>query len=179
MACALSAGYAIDCKESVGGIDIIYVIENSALYDASGVSRVTSASGTVTALTKSTGKRFYKIEVPRATASAKNTITASNENGTLFYTHEVMFPINSRSATVRNIINTLAKNRLTFVCVEMDGTSRMYGVGAGLNLTTGDAGSGTALGDRSGYMMTFSSAEREDFLVVPSNIVAALETPGT
>jgi len=58
MACALSAGYAIDCKESVGGIDIIYVIENANLYDASGNSRVTSASGTVTALTKVTGKRF-------------------------------------------------------------------------------------------------------------------------
>jgi len=179
MPCALSAGYAIDCKESVGGIETIYVIENSALYDASGNSRVTSASGTVTALTKSTGKRFYKIEIPRATASAKNTLTASNENGTLFYTHEVMFPINSRSATVRNIINTLAKNRLTFVCVEADGSSRMYGVGYGLNMTTGESGSGTAAGDRSGYMMTFNSNEREDFLIVPANIVAALETPGT
>jgi hypothetical protein len=90
-----------------------------------------------------------------------------------------MFPINSRSATVRNIINTLAKNRLTFVCVEMDGSSRLYGVGAGLNLTTGESGSGTAAGDRSGYMMTFNSNEREDFLVVPANIVATLETAGT
>ena len=68
---------------------------------------------------------------------------------------------------------------MTFVCVEMDGSSRMYGVGYGLNLATGDSGSGTAAGDRSGYMMTFNSNEKEDFLIVPSNIVAALETPGT
>ena len=52
MSCALIAGYAIECRDSVGGVEAVYIIENSALYDASGVSRVTSASGTVTALTK-------------------------------------------------------------------------------------------------------------------------------
>ena len=179
MSCAITGGYAIECTESVGGIETIYLIENANLYDASGNSRVTSASGVVTALTKDSGTRFWKFEVPRGTASASNSISASPENGTFYYTHEVKFPINSRSATVRNIVATLAKNRLTFVCVEGDGTSRMYGVQFGLQLTGTEAGSGTALADRNGYMLTFTSMEREDFLVVPSNIVSTLETPGT
>jgi hypothetical protein len=55
----------------------------------------------------------------------------------------------------------------------------MYGVEYGLNLTTTEAGTGTALGDRNGYMLSFSSQEREDFLVVPANIAATLETAGT
>ena len=179
MACAISGGYAIECTESVGGIETIYLIENSNLYDASGNSRVTSASGTVTALTKDTGTRFWAFEVPRGTASATNSISSSPENGTFYFTHEVKFPINSRSATIRNIVTTLAKNRLTFVCVEGDGTSRLYGKEFGLQMTGTEAGSGTALADRNGYMLTFTSMEREDFLVVPSNIVSTLETPGT
>jgi len=179
MACAITGGYAIECNESVGGVQTIYLIENSNLYDASGNSRVTSASGTVTALTKDTGTRFWKFEVPRGTASATNSISASPENGTFFFTHEVKFPINSRSATIRNIVTTLAKNRLTFVCVEGDGSSRMYGVQFGLQMTTTESGSGVQLADRNGYMLSFSSQEREDFLIVPSNIVSALETPGT
>ena len=179
MACAISSGYSIQCTENVGGIETIYIIENSNLYDASGNSTVTSASGTVTALNKVSGKRFWKIEVPRGTANASNGITASPENGTFFYTHQVMFPMNSRSATIRNLVSTLAKNRCTFVCKEGDGTYRMYGVEYGLNLTTTEAGTGTALGDRNGYMLTFSSSEREDFLVVPANIAATLETAGT
>ena len=44
MSCAITGGYAIECNESVGGIETIYLIENSNLYDASGNSRVTSAS---------------------------------------------------------------------------------------------------------------------------------------
>ena len=179
MPCALSAGYVIDCRESVGGVETIWVIENSALYDASGVTRVVQASGTVTAMTKATGKRFYKFEVPRGTASTTNSINSSSENGTVFFTHAVAFPINSRSATVRNIITTLAKNRLTFITKEGDGTYRMYGQDFGLTLENSEGGSGTALGDRNGYMLKFSSQEREDFLVVSSGLATSFETPGT
>jgi hypothetical protein len=178
MPCALSSGYAIDCRESVGGVEVVYVIENSALYDASGVSRVTETSGTVTALTKNSGKRFYKIEVPRQTAVASTNLTGSQENGTIFYTHQVMFPINSRTATVRNLISTLAKNRLTVVTKEMDGTFRLYGATFGLFVDTNEGGSGTAAGDRNGNMLTLTSVERDDFLIVPANIAATLETAG-
>lgn len=179
MACAITSGYSIDCRESAGGVEVVYLIENSNLYDASGNSRVSETSGTVTAITKDSGTRFWKFEVPRGTASASNGITSSQENGTFFYTHQVVFPVNSRSATVRNIITTLAKNRCTFVTKEGDGSYRMYGKEFGLTLDTTEAGSGTALGDRNGYMLTFSSQEREDFLIVPANIAATLETPGT
>ena len=179
MSCAITSGYSIDCRESVGGVQTVYVIENSNLYDASGNCTVTYASGTVTALNKVSGKRFWKIEVPRGTASATNSITSSQENGTFFFTHQVMFPINSRSATIRNLITTLAKNRCTFVTKEGDGSYRMYGVEFGLTLDTVESGSGVALADRNGSMLTFSSQEREDFLIVPSAIAATLETAGT
>lgn len=176
--CAITSGYAIDCIEAVGGVEIVYLIENSNLYDASGNSTITAASGVVTALNKVSGKRFWKFEVPRGTASTKNSITTSIENGTFFFTHEVSFPINSRSATIRNIVTTLAKNRLTFVTKEGD-TYRLFGKEFGLQLASADAGSGTALSDRNGYVLNFSSQEREDFLVVPANIAATLETAGT
>jgi hypothetical protein len=178
MSCAITSGYSIECRESVGGIETIYLIENDYLYDASGNSRVTSVSGVVTALTKATGKKFWKFEVPRATSTANNGITSSIENGTFFYTHQVIFPINSRSADVRNIVTTLAKNRLTFVTKEGDNVFRMYGKEFGLQLEASESGSGTSLQDRNGYLLTFSSQEREDFLVVPANIAANLEVVG-
>ena len=176
--CAITSGYAIDCIEAVGGVEIVYLIENSNLYDASGNSTITAASGVVTAMNKVSGKRFWKFEVPRGTASTKNSITTSIENGTFFFTHEVSFPINSRSATIRNIVTTLAKNRLTFVTKEGD-TYRLFGKEFGLSLDNSEGSSGSSLADRNGYMLTFSSQEREDFLVVPANIAATLETAGT
>lgn len=178
MPCAITSGYTIDCRESVGGIQAIWLISNANLYDASGNSRVTESSGTVTAMTKATGTRFYKFEVPRGTAVASTNMTGSMENGTVFYTHELTFPINSRTATVRNIITTLAKNRLTFVTLEMDGVYRMYGKGYGLMMDSTTNSSGTAPGDRNGAELKFSSMEIDDFLVVSSSVAANLEVAG-
>jgi hypothetical protein len=87
--------------------------------------------------------------------------------------------LNKRDANTRNLVTTLAKNRLTFVTKEMDGTYRMFGKEFGLLLDTSEGGSGTAAGDRNGYLLTFTSVEREDFLVVSGAVAAALETPGT
>jgi hypothetical protein len=177
MSCAISSGYAIECRDSVGGVDAVYLIENSALYDGE-ESLVVEASGVVTTLNKAVGKKFWRFEVPRGTAMSENSITSSIENGTFFYNFKVSFPINDRSATTRNIITTLAKNRLTFVTKEMDGTYRMFGKEFGLTIENSTGGSGTSLGDRNGYVLTFSSQERQDFLVVPAEIAADLEVPG-
>lgn len=178
MPCAITSGYTIDCRESVGGIQAIWLISNANLYDASGNSRVTESSGTVTAMTKAPNTKFYKFEVPRGTAVASTNMTGSQENGTVFYTHSLTFPINSRTATVRNIITTLAKNRLTFVTLEMDGVYRMYGKGYGLMMDSTTNSSGTAPGDRNGAELVFSSMEIDDFLVVSSSVAANLEVNG-
>ena len=178
MPCAITSGYTIDCRENIGGIQAIWLISNANLYDASGNTRITESSGTVTAMTKATGTRFYKFEVPRGTAVASTNMTGSMENGTIFFTHELTFPINSRTATVRNIITTLAKNRLTFVTLEMDGVYRMYGAGYGLMMDSTTNSSGTAPGDRNGAELKFSSMEINDFLVVSSSVAANLEVAG-
>lgn len=180
MPCAINSGYTIDnCGASVGGVEVVYVIENSNLYDASGNFLVTEVSGTVTALSKVAGARFWKIQVPKAVANTGNEGTGSEENGTFFYTHTVTLPLNRRDADTRNFVKALSKNLLTFVVKEMDGIYKMFGAAQGMRLTTAPGGSGTAAGDRNGYLLTFSSVERDDFLVVPANIAATLETPGT
>ena len=163
MPCAISSGYTIDCRESVGGVQTIWVLDKSQ------ITSIVDTSGTLTTLTLPSGVTFYKIEVPRGTAFATNAITASAENGTFFYTHEVSFPINSRSATVRNLINVLAKNKCVFILLEGDNQYRMYGAKFGLFMNSAEAGSGTGLADRNGYMVKFSSQETEDFILCPSN----------
>ena len=96
MACSLTGGYVIDCRESVGGIQTLWVLEKS------NITSYGETDGSLTGITlATTGTKFWKIEVPRGTAFSTNTITASAENGTVYYTHGIDFPINSRSATVQ------------------------------------------------------------------------------
>ena len=171
MACAISAGYTIDCRENVGGVKAIYIAEFGNI-------TVNEVSGLVTGITKAGGKKFYKFEVPRATANTSSNATASEENGSLFFTHQVIFPLNKRDATTRNIITTLAKAKIVAVTEDNDGKFRMFGKGQGLYLASTEAGSGTAMADRNGYNITLTGMETEDFLEVSSSVGATLETAG-
>ena len=172
MPCVITAGYTIDCRDGVGGIDAVYFAEF-------GNMTVLEASGTVTGITKATGKKFWKFEVPtKSSAVASSNPTGSTENGTLFFEQTVDFPVNKRDATTRNIITTLAKNKVIVVTKDKDGTYRMYGKGYGMYLGASTGTTGAAAGDANGYVLKFEGTELEDFFVVSSTVGAALETVG-
>jgi hypothetical protein len=171
MSCAITGDYVIDCREAVGGNDKVFII---AYND---IASVTDSSGLVTAITKESGKRFYEIEIPQATAEGKDTGEGNIENGTLFFTHEVTFPINKRDATIRNYVFALAKTRVVIVLKEMSGRYTMYGKDFGLWLNAPEGTSGVAGGDRNGYNLTFTGPQREPVLEVNSATGATLTTP--
>jgi hypothetical protein len=171
--CAITSGYAIGCRDSVGGIDAEFFIE----FD--NIVSIADSSGTVTGITKVTGKRFYKFEVPtKSTATASSNPQPSTENGTFFYEQSVTLPVNKRDATTRNIVTTLAKNKVVIVTKDKDGTYRMYGKEYGMYLEPSTGSTGAAAGDANGYALTFAGVEKEDFFVVAANVASALETAG-
>lgn len=172
MACAITSGYSIDCRENIGGVSAVYIAEFG------NITSFAEVSGLVTGITKAAGKRFYKFEVPRATANTSSNATASEENGSVFYTHQVVLPLNKRDSATANIVRTLAKNKLMVVTLDMDGNYRMYGADHGLYLASTESGSGTAAGDRNGYNITLTGVEPDDFLQVSASVGAALETAG-
>lgn len=173
MACAITSGYAIGCRDSIGGASAYWIMEQSNL------SSVAEASGVVTGLTKATGKRYWKFNIPRATGSSTDTGTGSVENGSLFFTHEVKFPLNRRDADVRNTLIVLAKNNgLSIVEKDANGSYWLYGRENGLDLLASVGGSGTAPGDRNGWDLTFTGTEKEPALLLSTGVAEALETPG-
>lgn len=173
MACAIVSGYTIDCADSIGGIDAVFFAEFG------NVTSMTDVSGVITAMTKVTGKKFYKFEVPMKSSAVANSNPMGNvENGTLFFEQTLDFPINKRDATTRNIVTTLAKNKLMVVTLGKDGGYRLYGKAFGMYLAGSTGTSGAAAGDANGYVLKFEGVEKEDFFEVTSAVGLALTTVG-
>lgn len=168
MACALTQGYTLDCRESLGGIKAVWLIAHA------NVSSVTEASGIVSAITKAAGKVFYKYELVKNTGTLTETITASVENGTVFYAQELSIVLNKLQTNTRNEILLLAKNTLMAVIQDANDTYWLLGRVAGLDVTGGTSATGTAQGDRSGYSLTFTGGEKELAPSVASGIIAGL-----
>jgi hypothetical protein len=172
MACALTQGYTLDCRDSLGGITEVYFM---AFQD---VSSTTEASGVITALTKATGKRFYKYELTKGTSVMTENVNSNVQNGTLYFTPELTIILNKLQVNTRNEILLLAQNRLVAVAKDNNGKYWYLGKTRALDLTAGSATSGTAEADRSGYTLTFAGAEPSMSPEVNSSVAAALTTAG-
>jgi len=98
------------------------------------------------------------------------TLNASMENGTIFYTPEVTFTINKLQVAVRNELRLLARSKV--IVIVQDNNSRYWLLGAinGLEATAGTAGSGTAFGDRNGYEITLSGMEPNPMFLIESTV---------
>jgi hypothetical protein len=172
MPCALTSGYSLDCKDSSGGITEVYFIEKA------NVSSVATASGVVTGLTKASGKRFWKYELPKETGNFTNNPQVSTENGTLFFEQGLTIVINKLSAAVNTELKLLAQNVLIAVVKDNNNKYWMLGKERGVDMAASESGSGTAFGDRSGYTLNFTGKEPDQLYEVNSSVAAALETAG-
>jgi hypothetical protein len=168
MACALTQGYTLDCKDSLGGITEVYFIEKV------NVSSTTEASGVITAITKGSGKVFRKYELVPGTSSLTENINANVQNGTVFYAQELSIILNKLQANTRNEILLLAQNTLVAVVGDNNGKYWYLGKVHGLNMSGGNGATGTAQGDRSGYTLTFSASEGALAPEVASGVISGL-----
>lgn len=170
--CALTSDYSFGCDVGIGGSKEAYLIE------LENIVSYTESSGTLTAITKVTGKVFRKYQLVLETANFEEDIQGNRQNGTLFYPQKGTIIINKQNVAVRNEILLLAKNRLVVVIKDNNLTYRLFGREYGLMLQTGNATTGVAWGDRNGYTLNFTGAELELAPFITDAVIATLQTPG-
>lgn len=168
MPCALTQGYNLDCRDSIGGVKEVYFMELGNL------SSYTEASGVVTAITKAAGKKFYKYNLVKQTAMFEDTLTVSEENGTVFADQKLSIILNKMQANTRNELLLLAQNLLVAVVADRNGKYFILGLTNGLVITTAKGESGTKMGDRNGYTIELVGAEPALAQEVASNLIAGL-----
>lgn len=168
MACALTSGYSLACRDSVGGLKSVYFIE------IDNVSGVTSSAGTASAISKANNRAFYKYNLQRSTANWEEAYNDSSENGTSFHVQTLSIVLNKMQAATSQEIKLLAQNRLLAVVEDKNGKYWLLGQENGLERSGGKAGSGTASGDRNGYELTFTTDNVAPALEVSSGIITGL-----
>lgn len=156
MACDISSGFTLGCRDNVGSIKQIYILSGS-------VTSVNDASeGLINGITGS--GTFYTFELFRETSDYAENVTVAPENGTVVYEQTVNAVFFKMQTSTRNQIKVLAQNPNIKMIVETnntDTTSKYVYVGEeyGVQLLTSAGGTGTLFGDRNGYTLTFTGRE--------------------
>jgi hypothetical protein len=102
------------------------------------------------------------------------TINGNSQNGTVYFTPEVVVVLSKLDVNKRNEIKVLAQQRLVAIVETNDGSYWVVGWQNGLELNAGTSATGTAFADLSGYSLTFSGMEAEQMLSIGSADVAAI-----
>ena len=158
MACDLTKGRGIPCRNLIGGVKYIYFGQ----FDE--ISEITTVASEVTDIEMGTNTLF-RYSIRRGNASVTETVTGSTENGTVVYAPSVNVKLTGLSKEDQNELKLLAQNRLV-VFVQLNQTLTndhnvivCCGATNGLDLNTGSNASGAAFADMNGYDWTFEGQE--------------------
>lgn len=169
MACELSTGFTLDCKDGIGGIKQIVLVDKTLV-----TGFTLDANEIVTTILGPASGDLYTYELPTQTGSFEETINFNRDNGTVFYTQTVNVMMHKLSAAKRLELQTVATARVVVFVLDTNGNWWAVGYENGADLSTSTAGTGTALGDMNGFTLAFThEAAKRAYLLsgAPSTIL--------
>ena len=150
MACNVSNGRVLPCKSAVGGLKSIYFGPYSDT-----TADLAPSSGTITL---DDTVSFYKYEI-KGNSSLETTINSSRENGTTFYESALNVTLTFLDVATQEQIKLLAHGRPQIVVEDYNGNHFLVGKDNGCEVTGGTVVTGAAMGDLSGFTITFTAQE--------------------
>jgi hypothetical protein len=163
MSCDIANGRLEACKDSVAGLDAIYIInygdynpDTNVTFDGTFEDLITDVQGVA---------NLYKYELKGAN-SFDQAITSSRDNGTTYFEQTLAVTLKKQDVQTHKTIKLLAYGRPHIVVRNRNNQFFLAGFNRGMDVTAGSVANGTALGDLSGYTLTFTGMEN-----VPANFI--------
>ena len=151
MACTLTInGRAFPCKDKIGGIKRVWIKE-FASDDWVKTGGAVSANGA--------GITLFGFEITKKNGSLQQTVNASVENGTVFYSQVLEFSLPNLTVGDNQEVSDILRNRLTVLVQDVNDNYLAMGVTTGVEETGGTVGTGTAKGDFNGYQIQLTAEE--------------------
>ena len=151
MACSITiSGRSFPCKDKIGGIKRVWIKAFDADDWGSITSGVIAAGAAIT---------VYGFELTKNSGSFQQTVTASVENGTVFFSQVLELTMPNLVATDNEEIYDLLKSRLAVIIQDNNDNYMLMGHTTGAEATGGTVGTGTAKGDLNGYQIQLTAEE--------------------
>lgn len=173
MACNITHGRVEPCKDSLAGLKNVYFINEDITpsyifketFPTSGIYIVDTDFSEVIDFVNYV-QYMYKFELKSNENVYDQEIVSSRENGTTFFRQTLTIKLKKQDAATHLAVKTLAYAKPRILVENNEGQFFLVGLLRGCDLTAGSINSGGALGDFSGYSMTFQAEE-----LLPSQFV--------
>jgi hypothetical protein len=165
MACLMTTGRKLACKDAVGGIKAIYFAD----YGTLGTATI-GATGYVTAFS-GTAYTLYQYDVKSA-SGLEQTINSSDDNGTTFFEQTLTCVLTKLDPLTQVELQKVIASRPHVFIQDNNGNYLSVGMTRGTNVA-GSISTGVALGDLNGYTLTITGQEPLMAQFVTSTLVTS------
>jgi hypothetical protein len=153
----ITSGRQEPCKDSVGGISAVYFVDYGSMGNITYSADVGSEE-VIEGIT-STSAIAYRYDV-RNNSSYTENIQASRESGTNYFEQVLELTLIKLTKEDHKAIKALSVGRPHIIIEDNLGNLMMAGLEHGCDVTGGTVVTGGAMGDMSGYTLSFTGMER-------------------
>tara|TARA_Y100001937_G_scaffold55359_1_gene76282 strand:+ start:252 stop:845 length:594 start_codon:yes stop_codon:yes gene_type:complete len=176
MACNITRGRLIDCKDSIGGLKAIYIAKsysnnvsavatiNATEMTTAGFATWSCCGGTV---------EVFKYDLVQNLSSLTVTINSDNANGTTFFTQALSVTLQKIDHDMTNELRLMAYSRSQIFVQDANDNVYLLGIDGGCYITGGTVVTGTAKGDMNGYTIEWGAEEKNALIQLPASAGAA------
>ena len=171
MACDITRGRLIDCKDTIGGLKAIYICKNynnniSAVATINATEMTTAGFATWSGASGSATTVFKYDLVPNL-SSLTVTINSDNANGTTFFTQALSVTLQKIDHDMTNELRLMAYSRAQIFVQDSNDNVFLLGIANGCHVSGGTVITGTAKGDLNGYTIEWSAEENNALIQLP------------
>ena len=175
MACTITLGRALDCKDALGGLTKVFFANNfsDGLVTAAGTGNGTAGTATVDT---TAGKTFTITDLPSMTvlqydlrpdlSSFTINVQSDPATGASLFEQTLNVVLQKHKEQDPEQLRLISRNRMQIFVLDNNDNLFLFGAAYGMDLNGGTITSGAARNEMSGQTLTFAGREAAPYYVV-------------
>ena len=173
MACDITRGRLIDCKDAIGGLKPIYICKNyntniEAVATIANTEMTTAGFATWSGSSGSATTVFKYDLVPNLSSMTVN-VNSDNANGTTFFEQTLSITLQKIDHDMTNELRLMAYSRAQIFVQDSLDNVFLLGMVNGCHVSGGTVITGTAKGDLTGYTIEWGAEEKNALIQLPAS----------
>ena len=173
MACDITRGRLIDCKDSIGGLKAIYICKayNNNIEAVATIANTEMTAGGFATWSAQSGSKttVFKYDLIPNLSSMTVTVNSDNANGTTFFGQALSVTLQKIDHDMTNELRLMAYSRSQIFVQDANDNVFLLGINNGCHVSGGTVITGTAKGDLNGYTIEWAAEEKNALIQIPAS----------
>ena len=171
MACNLTKGLAVDCKDQIGGLKKIYFVKSycsdiraKATFDGTDALVMDTAGFANWDIQSGGAVTVFQYDLRPNLSSMTVNINSDPATGTTFFEQTLSLTLQKLNVTQTNELKLISYNRSQIFVLDNNDNLFLLGMDNGCDISGGTAVTGAAKGDMSGYTLELRAEEKDPMI---------------